>query len=188
VKLPETFDRDWVDARVEAYLDGELSAGERARFEALAFSAEDGETDWRAEVHLAHQIRAGLRALPPPVCPPHVARAVLAAARRRRAQAWKARLYERLEPLWRDWGRPALAMTALVLLVVSAALLGRPPRPADDPEVARALAEVQWTLAYLSEVGRETGRTVRHDVLEERVVEPVQDVFGVTPRESPNEH
>ena len=69
-------------------------------------------------------------------------------------------------------------------LVVSASLVGKPEQPEvqfagiQDAEVQRALAEVEWTLAYLSDLGRQTGETVRRDVIKERVVEPVQDAFG----------
>ena len=46
-----------MDARIEAYLDDELPADERARFEqSLAADA-----DWDAEVFLARQIRESLR-------------------------------------------------------------------------------------------------------------------------------
>jgi hypothetical protein len=39
-----------------------------------------------------------------------------------------------------------------------------------DAEVQQALTEVRWTLAYLSEVGQQTGASVRDEVLERHVV------------------
>ena len=64
---------DWMDARVEAYLDDALPADEKARFEQGLAAA-----DWNAELFLARQIRDGLRTLPEPECPPHVTEAVMA--------------------------------------------------------------------------------------------------------------
>ncbi|MFQ5572063.1 MAG: hypothetical protein ACE5G0_20495, partial [Rhodothermales bacterium] len=81
--------------------------------------------------------------------------------------------------------QPALAMTFLLLLVVSSSLIGKPPRH-HTAEVQQALAEVQWTLAFLSEMGRQTGQAVRDDVIKERVVWPVQDALG-SDHPSPNE-
>ena len=69
MKPSEPFIHDWMDARVEVYLDEALPADEQARFEhALAADA-----DWEAELFLARQIRDGLHVLPQPVCPPRVA-------------------------------------------------------------------------------------------------------------------
>lgn len=173
---------DWMDARVEAYLDGVLPDDERLRFErGLA-----AEAEWEAEVFLADRIRQGLRALPDPECPPHVAAAVLAQVRQEQRASWmaqlKAWLQQQVTALW----QPALAMTMVLLLVVSAALIGRseteenfagnvPP----SSEVQQALAEVQWTLGYLSGVSRQTGRVVRDEVITDHVVSPVQEALGV---------
>ena len=79
-------------------------------------------------------------------------------------------------------------MAALVLLVVAGALIGRPAPPTQpyaDADVQQALEEVRWTLALLSEVGRQTGNSVRQDVLQERIVTPVQDALG-TPNSDKN--
>ena len=73
MKPSEPLIHDWMDARVEVYLDEALPAGEQARFEhALAADA-----DWEAELFLARQIRDGLHALPQPVCPPRVTDAAI---------------------------------------------------------------------------------------------------------------
>lgn len=168
--------RDWMDAHVEAYLDGDLAVDERADFEhGLAAGS-----DWEAELFLAGQIRDGLRALPRPACPPRVTEAVLAQVRREVHATWKDqfrnRLQQQLGALW----QPALAMTVLLLLVVSAALIGRPAQPQDtfaEAQVQQALVEVQWALGYLSEVSRETGKVVRDEVIADRVVSPVQQAL-----------
>ncbi len=174
MKPPET--PAWLDARLEAYLDGDLPPAEHDAFERAAF-APDAEAAWDAELFLARQIRDGLRALPQPACPPRLTDAVLARARHQARADRSQRLRAWIARHWAAWWQPALAMTVLLALVLSATLVER-AEPALSPEVARARAEVEWTLAYLSEVGRQTGRTVRHDVIEMRVVSPVQDAFG----------
>lgn len=174
----------WLDDRIEAYLDGALSASERQAVEAALGQDPLADADWQAELQLARQIRDGLRTLPAPACPPHVAQAVLAQAAREAAPPWLARFHawmqRQLTALW----QPALAMTMVLLLVVSASLI-KPAPPAVSPEVARARAEVEWTLAFLSEVGRETGQAVREDVFAARVVSPVQDAFNRRTRPVP---
>lgn len=162
----------WMDAHVEAYLDGTLPPGDRARFEHHLLAA----PAWEADVLLAGQIREGLRALPQPPCPADVTRTVLRQARREaRAGAW-ARLRARLEghPRW----RPVLAMAVLVLLVVGAAWVGRlPDPPPTRAAVARSLEEVKWTLAFLSDVGRHTGRAVRREGLDAALLAPMQQAL-----------
>ena len=183
MKPSESPIHDWMDARVEAYLDEALSIDEQARFEhALAADA-----DWEAELFLARQIRDGLRALPHPECPPHVTAAVLAKVRRQAHASWIDRMETWLQEQWLALWQPALAMAVLLLLVVSASLIGRPQQqePAyAEAEIQRAMQEVQWTLAYLSEVGRQTGKTVRDDVIADRVVGTVQGAFGTRQQKS----
>ena len=174
---------DWMDARVEAYLDGDLPAHERTVFERTL--AENPV--WEAEVLLAREVREALRTLPEPDCPSFVTDAVMARVQREarasaieQAQGW---IEQHILVLW----RPALAMAVLVLLVVAGALIGRPPQPAPqyaDAEVQQALDEVRWTLALLTEVGRQTGQSVKQDVLGERVVAPVQEAFTGSPSDN----
>ena len=174
--------RTWADDRVEAFLDGDLAALEAEAFDhALADDA-----DCEAELFLATRIRTELRALPRPACPPAVTRAVIAQARRDVRRARPERLRAWLDRWWTPFWQPSLAMALLLALVFTASLVGRPAAPAADAaRVEAALAEAKWTLAYLSQVGRQTGRSVRHDVLEHRVVEPVQAALGTILPEIP---
>ena len=174
----------WLDDRLEAYLDDALPAPEREAVEAALRRDPLARADWQAALQRARQIRDGLHALPRPVCPTHVTRAVLEhAARTTAPPPWLARFHawmqRQLTALW----QPALAMALLLLLVVSSSLMTPAPQ-AVSPEVARARAEVEWTLAFLSEVGRETGQAVREDVFAARVVTPVQDAFSFRTRPS----
>ncbi len=173
--------RDWMDERLEGYLDGDLTPEETARFERGL-----RRDDWAAELRRAASIRDGLRALPLPECPPHVTRAVLREARRRARAEWLHRAREALARAWRLTARPALAMAVLVALVVVAALVTRPPRDAPArTEVEHALAEVKWTLAYLSEVGRQTGASVHRDVLDAHVFGPMHEALGAFAHDPP---
>ena len=166
-----------MDARVEAYLDEALPPDERARFE----EALDAGADWEAELFLAQQIREGLHALPRPVCPPEVTEAVLAQVRREARVSWIERVQAWMEQQLATLWQPALAMSVVVLLVVSASMIGRPTPPAPtyaDAEVQQALAEVKMALGLLSEASRQTGKVVRDDVIAERVVGNVQSAFN----------
>lgn len=156
-----------MDAHVEAYLDGELSAENAELFERRLHV----ESDWNNEVVLARHVRDGLRTLPSPACPPQVTQAVIAETRRRDRAARRQQVLAWIDRVWGQTWQPALAMSVLLLLVISAVLLGRPPQPTPQTaEVEQAMAEVKWALAYVSDVGRQTGETVRSEVLEERVV------------------
>ena len=169
-------DVHWIDDRLEAFLDGELPEAERAVLD----GALRADPAWQAELALARRIRTDLRALPTPACPPAVTEAVLRHARRRSPAAWLERIAEAARRHVAGLWQPSLAMAVLVAVVVAAAFLGRPAPPAPNiasAEVEQALDEVRWTLAYLSEVGRKTGRSVREDVIGQRVVEPMQDAL-----------
>lgn len=178
MKLPDYSHPDWVDERLEAFLDGTLPPDEHAAVARVLAGDADGQDD----LFLARRIRDTLRAWPEPSCPPHVTEAVLAQTRRAARDDRRDRVQAALRARWTMLWQPALAMAVLLLVVWTATLVGRPPEPS-RAEVEQALAEVQWTLAYLSEVGRQTGRAVRQDVLSERVVSPVQDAFNA--RHSP---
>jgi anti-sigma factor RsiW len=160
-------------AKIEAYLDAELSRKEAAEVESHLSECQV----CTAELARAKEVRSTLRELPEVSCPDRVTRAVLAQARadlrsehRRRLRDW---LSTWTAPAW----RPALATATLVALLATALLVGRREEspPAVSPEeLARAEVEVKWTLAYLGEMGRRAGFLVREEVIESQVVEPVK--------------
>ncbi len=167
MKPPENL-QDWMDAHVEAYLDDDLPADERLLFEQGLADAR-----WDAELFMARQIREGLRALPEPVCPPRVTEAVLAQTRRAARASWLERFHTWMQQQFVVLWQPALAMTAVLMIVVSAVLIGRPDTqepPYQPAEVEQALAEIKLALGYVSEASRQTGKVVRDDVIAERVV------------------
>ncbi len=171
-------DDQWLDERLEAYLDGELSPEDTAHVERIL-----AQDEAHAEaLSLADDIQRGLRRMAAPTISANVATRVIQAARTDVRRSRQARWQQR----WKTWmtrmlltdtWRPALAMATLVALVVSATLIGAPTRPATAPysasEVDVAMEDVKLALAYLSEVGRRTGTTVRQDVLEQTVMLPI---------------
>ncbi len=162
---------EWMDARVEAYVDGALPPAERAHFEHVLSTA----PRWQRAADEARTVRHVLRALPLAPCPAHVTDDVLLRTRReqhvpeehvRAHRAPKRHVPDR-KPLRRGrphvgW-RPVAAMGVLAALVVCAALLGRPAAPPSytqsytEAEVETAREQVEWTLAYLAHVGQRTG-------------------------------
>lgn len=166
MKQPEFDIKDgrWDEDRIEAYVDGELTPDEKALFEKVLITGPAHE-----EVQLAYRIRKGLKTIPAPACPPHIAEAVLlyAHGEARQQSPWWADA-----DVWRHWWdhalKPALAMVMLALLVVSAALVHRPSQETaiSSSEVQQALAEARWALGLVSRTGVQTGSSVRDNVVQ----------------------
>ena len=180
------YDRNQFEERLEAYLDGELASEEARLLE--AFAAVDTEAG--RELHLAQAVQERIRALPQPICPPDVTSKVLAEARADARRSFVARLRSAASASWATILRPSLTMGAFVALIVGGTLIARSPNalsPNVEPpttggstaaaatpqEVAQGLDDAKWALAYLSNVGRRTATTIRDDVLDEHVVQPV---------------
>ena len=170
MSISERVDDSRWDDSVEAYVDGELSVEEVSRFENLMDPG--GEID--TEVKLARAIQDSFRSLDPIECPDDVSTSILKHAREdwmtiARANAWLA-----ARTFFRPIVRPALATTILLAIVLMAVWSGRKTSEI-DPAVAEALNDVKWTLAYVSQVSRQTGTTVRVEALEPLVFEQMKD-------------
>ena len=177
----------WMDACVEAYVDGDLSPDERARFERRLRAS----PAWQARVEQARTIQQSLRALPQPPCPPRVAGAVRAEVRRRQQRAlWPERearppVRRRNRTAWTS----AVVAGLLLALTFSALWLGRTSAPESAPyteaEVERAAAEVTWTLAYLARIGEETGQAIEEALPDSRLIrstrQALEPVLGGRP-------
>jgi hypothetical protein len=73
------------------------------------------------------------------------------------------------------WRRPLAAVAALLLLALTASLVGSgAPRP-DAAEVARGAAQARFALAYVGRVSERAGWRLRRQVLARRVVEPLTE-------------
>lgn len=161
----------WYDERVEAYVDGELSDEERMLFsQRLAV-----DPSLRAQVAFAEQVSLSLTAIPQPKAPDSlVAKLDAISSRPRPAVA-------NIIPL-----RRTLGIAASVLAVALAGLLGvsnlstRATQPTDlqasanadysQPEVDRAMREVKYALAVVSEAGRHAGVAVKESVFQDQKV------------------
>lgn len=179
---------EWMDDRVEAYVDGELSADERARFERIL----DEHPHWQAQVNYARRIRDELHRMPRPTCPPQVTDAVMSQARQRangqatQTESWWNWIWRELDIEMQTGWKPALAFATLLLIVVTSSLLSDPQSTAglfDQPavsqqysttEIQRAESQAKWAIAYIAQVGQSTGSTVERTVLEESVAAPIR--------------
>jgi anti-sigma factor RsiW len=164
---------DWWDERIEDFVDGRLPADETERIESL-------RTQNRAlarQIELAQAMRREFRAMADVECPAHVTRTVM---RRVRADAVR-RFVERARRTVTGFAarqlRPTLAVAMLIALIVVASRIG-PGSARPEPAVAAALGDVKWTLAYLSDVSRQTGTTVRSRALDPLVVGPMQQAMN----------
>lgn len=174
------FNREEFDTAIDAYLDGDLAAPEARRLEAFAEIDENAAR----ELRFARLVQQRLHAMPQPACPPDVTRAVLSMARAEAREGFFERLRTAAILSWSTILRPSLAVGVLIGVIVAGALIGRSPvdetqiaasegYEATPEEIAQGLNDAKWALAYLSDVGRRTATTIRDDVLDQHVVQPV---------------
>ncbi|MFA6110083.1 MAG: zf-HC2 domain-containing protein [Candidatus Latescibacterota bacterium] len=158
----------WTLARLEAYLDGETLAEELGELEThLA-----GCAACARQLTLTRQVRQSLRELPRLTCPERVVAAATARLRQRQVASWRSKLSRWLTgwrlPVW----QPAAAVGLVLLVALAVDQRDREPEPT-AAEVARAEREARFALAYVGQVGRNTGRAVRDQVIRTWVVEPL---------------
>lgn len=159
----------WNDS-VEAFVDGDLSAEEASRFASLM----ELEVAVATEVKMAKAIQNSFRSLAPVECPESITTAILKKARTDLMAAMRINGWHAVRKYFRPLFRPVLAMTILLAMVLSSVWLGKSTTRI-EPAVAEALNDVKWTLAYLAEVTRQTGSTVRAEALEPLVLERIQE-------------
>lgn len=180
---------EWMDDRVEAYIDGDLSADERARFERVL----DEQPHWQVQVSYARRIRNELHSMPQPTCPPQVTDAVMSQTRQRanghatETESWWNWVWRELDIEMQTGWKPALAFATLLLIIVTSSLLTDPQSTAglfDQPatvsqqysasEIQQAESKAKWAIAYIAQVSRTTGSTVENAVLKENVAAPMR--------------
>ena len=171
---------EWMDARVEAYIDGDLPREERELFEQTL----DADDAWAREVQCAQRIQDELHALPVHACPPQVTQAVMERTRGTAPSTWAAwweRAKRELDIEFHLGWRPALISTALIMLVALSVYVSGPPDAANTlpqtysaAEIQRAEAQAEWTLAFIARIGQRTESKLRQDVIEPRLEQPVR--------------
>ena len=161
--MPATSPCSWTQERIEAYIDGELTSVEQGRLEAHAATC----AACAAELEDARRLISALRTLPSLTCPDAV------------SQALQDRIYRTRQNRWRTaakrWYAPLAAAAVLVLIAGYHLFDPEPVPPAFSPkEVAQARRQVEWTLAYLGDLNSRIGTTVRDDVIQQRLVQPLR--------------
>jgi anti-sigma factor RsiW len=171
MNMSESSGKMFTDSRIDRYLDGDMVPDERDAFEELM-----GQNDLlERETRLAERVLEGLHTLCTPAIPDRVARGVRHTMRR----DLRADIRDWFRMIYPDLLRPALAMTSLLVIVLSAALLGRRPGIVSESGVESARQEIEWTLAYLSKVSRRTGSEVRRTAIEPLIVGPMSNAVRV---------
>ena len=161
--MPSTSPCSWTQERIEAYIDGELTPAEQTRLEAHAATC----AACAAELEDARRLVGALRTLPSLTCPDAVSQALQTRIRQARRQ--------RLHVAVRRWGWAYAAAAVLALIAGYHLFDPEPVPPAFSPkEVVQARRQVEWTLAYLSDLNSRMGTTVRDDVIQPHLVQPLR--------------
>ncbi len=170
---------NWMDDRVEAYVDGDLPADERTTFEQVL----NEHPQWMHEVRQAERIHHELNDFPALACPPQVTQAVLERTRfADQPPGWSdvwSQFWTQIDELTRFGWKPAMAMASLVMIVAAAVLFSPAPSTVGGTsyttaEVERAEAQAKWALAYIAQVGDETQHTLRREVFQEQITRPTR--------------
>lgn len=192
---------DWMDDRVEAYVDGMLPDDEAARFEAALEEA----PRWKRQVRHAKRIHSTLATQTTPACPPECTEAILNQTVRAPASAPAADAPEPAsrsdEPAARSWmdqianalhvlTQPAYSTALAAVLVAVVAWLVADPSvslpgldapateshieaPYSEDDVAQAHAEAELVLSYISDASQDASNTAEREM--ERALSPFFD-------------
>ena len=181
VKTNDSNNGKWLDDRLEAYLDGELSAEEQSQFEEII----EHDDAWQQEMAWAVTIRDELRAIPTPAPSKELEKAILKEVRKDAWTGFRSRLFSGFgSGLFQDAGfvwRPVFAtLMLLVMATVVVFVLNRPNLPNATPEsfsqaeVEQATEEAKWALGYVTKTGRMTGTSMQ-DALAPLLKEQTRD-------------
>ncbi len=198
MKSYETNKCAWFRERVDLYVDGEIAGEELESFETHVAGCET----CRSELELARRVIGDLRSLPDLACPDRVVDAAagridLTAPGPRRARFWDWLGGKGLFTL-----RPALAATALVVVVAAVYVasnhgvlwhgpdttlvsVGSGFSQQELEEIEAAQEGVEIAFAYVGKYGCKTGIMVTNEVIEERVVGTVRKAME---REAASNH
>ncbi len=155
---------EWVLEHVDAFVDGELGAGERAAV--TAHCATCGECT--RELDRGIRVRRELRSLPSFDAPAHVINAAEREANTSASNVIPILPYRRK----RVAVRIAAALAAAAVVVAGAVVWEHSREPQySEADVRRATAEIAMAFGY---VDRYSDGVVREDVLEKRVMPRIQ--------------
>jgi anti-sigma factor (TIGR02949 family) len=175
----ERTDCEWVEERIELYLDGEVAQDEASAIEQHA----DRCSACAAEIDLARSITSELRALPSHKAPADIVERAEAAARAAAASSSPS-LRERAVASLGAWVRghfegmmrPAMAAMLIVVIAAGAFVISQrdrvPTAQGDytDAEIAAAAQQARVAFAYVGRYSREPVTVLRGDVMADRVV------------------
>ncbi len=167
---------------MEELLDGELATDSEQRVRQHLEAC----PECTGELELATTLRRELRGLPELDAPAPLLARILAQTEGRKLPdpttgVWAAlrRGLEGLRPHPSRWVVATLAAAALAVLVLMPRSPVIQPDPASEPDLAQAILEARFALAYLGDLGRGTGMEIRDDVLRDRLVAPtVRGLLG----------
>lgn len=196
---------EWMDARVEAYIDEALPEDEMRRFASVLHE----ESYWQAQVHHARRIQDTLHETRTPPVPPALTQQIFQQTSRSRhheSMSWWKRTLQQMVHSWRALGaarrHPVFDYAVGLAFVGMAAFfiatpLERGSNPASQQasqfnvstsapysaeEIRHATESAQWSLSELSELGTEATRSLREQVY--RVVGASTDAPGTAPASS----
>jgi len=149
MKRPNPPSRDeWMDERVEAYVDGDLRPDELDTFTSIL----DNAPYWQTQVRRARQVQEGLHEISTQPCPPDVTSSILEHVRHARSQPampwWKQMLQEMMQT-----GRALVAAQRrpVVDYAVGLALVGMAVffiiNPLEDPANSEVATSVSSTFS-----------------------------------------
>lgn len=177
---------EWMDARVEAYVDGDLSRDERQTFESIM----DDDPYWRVQVRQAERIQNELHDFPTPSCPPNVTQAIFdRTSRAHQPLPWWKDLLQQLVQTWRalvsarrrpvvDYAIGISLVGVAVFFIVNPIDPGSPASPPaqtsstldmnapiqapySQADVERATARAAWTFQYVSSAGDRASKALQ---------------------------
>ena len=163
MKLPDAHsEEEWVDERIEPYVDGELEPEEKQVMDMLL----QQNPEYHKRVEAAKTLLLVLGDINIPECPPDITRQVSLWVLLDAFQQSLARLYQSvLVPAW----KPAMAVAVMVCAIWFAIQLnpttgvdtGSLSQAQSEEEVDQALNEIKFALGYVSRAGREAGASVQ---------------------------
>ena len=179
----ESINCEWVQDRIDLYLDGEAGPDETVALEQHAAAC----TDCAAEIAFARLLTSELRSLPAHTAPAGIVERAEAAARAAAASSSPslgervaAFLGGRLARHFDTMMRPAMAAMVLVVVAVGVFVISQRARvPTEhngytEAEVAAAAQQARVAFAYVGHYAQRPVQVLRRDVMAERVVPRIE--------------